>query len=154
MSLATALNNSEIQEISQPRQVSSSRLQYLARKIEALSVAVETKWNEFSPQERELIEALIYDLIELSQSNENWFADFFKRLFIAWVLLRTDLDSFLRYQNAVQRLKNSVLDAIEKSHPDYEEKIAAALEEALVEIDNSPAMTQDEFSEWLTSISD
>ncbi|MEC4891606.1 MAG: hypothetical protein SAL07_10985 [Oscillatoria sp. PMC 1051.18] len=62
MSVAIALNQSEIKQISQPRQVSSSRLQNLARKIETLSVAVETKWNEFSAQERELLETLIKEI--------------------------------------------------------------------------------------------
>ncbi|MEG4485565.1 hypothetical protein [Microcoleus sp. D2_18a_B4] len=52
------------------------------------------------------------------------------------------------------RLKNAVLGAIEKQHPNYEQIMAEVLHEALAKSLFRPAMTADEFCEWLSSVSD
>lgn len=52
------------------------------------------------------------------------------------------------------RLKNAVLGAIEKQHPNYEQIMAEVLQEALAKSISRPAMTPDDFCEWLNSVSD
>ncbi|MEG4279120.1 hypothetical protein QUA62_16825 [Microcoleus sp. MON1_C1] len=51
------------------------------------------------------------------------------------------------------RLKNAVLGAIEKEHPNYHRTMNEVLEEALAKSGDRPAMTPDEFCEWLNSVS-
>ncbi|HEY9613382.1 hypothetical protein [Allocoleopsis sp.] len=48
--------------------------------------------------------------------------------------------------------KDMALDLIERSHPDYDRKIAEALESALVDMKSSPGMTSEEFNDWLTQV--
>ncbi|MEG4321961.1 MULTISPECIES: hypothetical protein [unclassified Microcoleus] len=52
------------------------------------------------------------------------------------------------------RLKNAVLGSIEKEHPNYEQTMAEVVQEALAKSISRPAMTPDEFCEWLSSVSD
>ena len=52
------------------------------------------------------------------------------------------------------RLKNAVLGAIEQAHPDYDRIMTEVVQEALAQSGDRPAMTPDEFCEWLSSISD
>jgi|GEM_PF-5959768 hypothetical protein len=58
------------------------------------------------------------------------------------------------YFQTLINLKNAVLGAIEQAHPDYEQKMAEFVQEALAKSGDLPAMTPDEFCEWLSSISD
>lgn len=154
MSDATTVNINEIQEISQPRTVSSSQLKELARKAEILATAVEKRWSEFSPQERTLLEAVIYNSIEPASTHQSPLSSLLTRLSFAWMLLRSDVDSFVAYRNAVQRLKNAVLGAIERSHPTYEQTINEVLSEALADSNDSSAMTTEEFRDWIANIQD
>ncbi|NER95648.1 MAG: hypothetical protein F6J86_17730 [Symploca sp. SIO1B1] len=48
--------------------------------------------------------------------------------------------------------KDMVLDLIERSHPDYEGKMAEALTSALADMGQSPGMTSEEFNDWLTKV--
>ena len=52
------------------------------------------------------------------------------------------------------RLKNSVLGAIEKEHPNYEQTMAEVVQEALAKSRYRPAMTPNEFCKWLNNASD
>ncbi len=51
-------------------------------------------------------------------------------------------------------LKNAVLGAIEKEHPNYPQTMTEVVQEALAKSSSRPAMTPDEFCEWLNTVSD
>lgn len=51
------------------------------------------------------------------------------------------------------RLKNAVLGAIEKEHPNYAQTMAEVVQEVLAKSISRPAMTPDEFCEWLNTVS-
>ncbi|MBO1347962.1 MAG: hypothetical protein EBE86_011410 [Hormoscilla sp. GUM202] len=151
MSATITIDPLEIQQISQPDRVNSSRLRVLARKAEALAVTIEKEYSEFSLPERELLEALIYSSMGGKSSR---LSSLRVRLSLAWILLRGEIDALMEYLNALQRLKKTVLGAIERSHPDYDLKMTEVLSEALSQSDNNPTMTPEEFREWLINISD
>lgn len=48
--------------------------------------------------------------------------------------------------------KDMVLDLIERSHPDYDRKMAEVLTSALADMGQSPGMTSEEFNGWLTKV--
>lgn len=148
MSVDITLNPREIKQISQPRQVSSSRLKDLARSALALA----TKVEDFSPEERNLIEAIIYESITERTNIRSFISDLSFRLSLAWILIKGETDALIEYFNALQRLKVVVLNAIEREHPEYEQKMTAALQSALAESANSSAMTTEEFRDWLTNV--
>jgi len=45
-----------------------------------------------------------------------------------------------------------VLDLIERSHPDYDRKMAEVLQSALTEMENRSTITVDEIDDWITKI--
>ena len=51
-------------------------------------------------------------------------------------------------------LKNAVLAAIEKEHPNYAQTMAEVVQESLAKSGDRPALIPDEFCEWLSSVSD
>ena len=52
------------------------------------------------------------------------------------------------------RLKNAVLGAIEKEHPNYAQTITEVVQEAVAKSRYRPAMTPNEFCKWLNNASD
>lgn len=87
----------------------------------------ESPWGTFNAREQQLLETLVYEL--LCRPEE----------------FPVSLDPNL---NA---LKNALLDAIERSHPNYDTEVSAALTEAL-DTPDTPAMTAHEFGEWLAQL--
>ncbi|NJK69445.1 MAG: hypothetical protein HC789_10655 [Microcoleus sp. CSU_2_2] len=153
MSASMTINAQEIRQISQPHTVSQSRLRLIAQKAEALATAVENKWEDFSDVERDLLKALIYTSIIHQDGNQGFWASLRTRLSLAWMLICGETDVLADYFRALIRLKNAVLGAIEKEHPDYEQTMAEVVQETLAK-SGLPAMTPDEFCEWLSSVSD
>ncbi|MBC6474274.1 MAG: hypothetical protein GDA48_16865 [Hormoscilla sp. GM102CHS1] len=132
--------------------MNSSRLRVLARKAEALAVTIEKEYSEFSLPERELLEALIYS--SMGGKSSSLLSSLRVRLSLAWILLRGEIDALMEYLNALRSLKNAVLGAIQRSHPEYDRKMTEVLSEALSQSDNNPTMTPEDFREWLINISD
>jgi len=65
----------------------------------------------------------------------------------------------MKFSNSRKRiqsvsLKNPVLGAIGKEHLNYEQTMNEVVQEALAKSGDSPALTADEFCEWLSSVSD
>ena len=85
-------------------------------------------WGILSLQKRDWLEGLVYELLK-SQGQ---------------------LDA--SYSSAILRIKNTVLDVIEREHPSYEQAMTKALEEALDGSNDSPTMTPDEFRDWFTRL--
>jgi hypothetical protein len=116
---------------------------------------VENKWQYFSPKERELLESLIYSSMAHPEGKNNTFiSSFLTRLSLAWILIKGETDSLTEYLQARSRLKNAVLDAIERENPTYNQVMTEVVKDALDESEESPLMTSDEFKEWLNRVSD
>jgi uncharacterized phage-associated protein len=90
--------------------------------------ASESPWGDFSPKEKHLLEALVYEL-----------------------LCRPD-EFHPPFAPDIEGLKNALLDAIERSHPNYTKEVSEALSEALETPERQPAITAHEFGEWLTNL--
>ena len=154
MSASITINPYEIQQISQAHTISSSKLRSLAQKAEGLATAVEKKWDDFSDRDRELLKAWIYTSIINKDGTEGFLVSLRTRLSLAWILIRGETDALADYLNALIRLKNAELGAIEKEHPNYEQTMAEVVQKALAKSGDRPALTPDEFCEWLSSVSD
>lgn len=50
--------------------------------------------------------------------------------------------------------KDMVLELMERSHPDYDRKMAEALTSALADMGQSSGMTAEEFNDWLAKVFD
>lgn len=87
-----------------------------------------SSWGILSHQKRDWLESLVYELLK-SQGQ---------------------LDA--SYSSAILRIKNTVLDVIEREHSSYEQAMTEALEEALDGSNDAPTMTPDEFRDWFTRL--
>jgi uncharacterized phage-associated protein len=126
---------SELTHAEPPWQIARQGLDSSERSSNPLSLedmktyhASESPWGSFSPKEQRLWEALVYEL--LCRPDE------------FHASLNPDLEG----------LKNTLLDAIERSHPNYAKAVSGALTEALDIPNDTPAMTAHEFGAWLTSL--
>ncbi|MEM9121025.1 MAG: type II toxin-antitoxin system antitoxin SocA domain-containing protein [Cyanobacteria bacterium P01_F01_bin.56] len=88
----------------------------------------ESPWGELTPESQQIWEALVYEL--LCRPEE----------------FRSDLDPNL------ESLKDALLDAIERTHPDYATAMTEALTEAMAIADDAPSMDADDFREWLAQV--
>ncbi|WP_204106708.1 MULTISPECIES: hypothetical protein [Spirulina sp. CCY15215] len=142
----------KVSKIQQPYPVNSSQLQKFTTVLDRLTVLVEQQWNQLSDCDREVLIAIVYDAIESSKKGKNIVLNFWRRVSFAWMLIKSGEESFVAYRNAVQRFINSVLDKVERSHPEYELQVSQALQEVLEDSQNSLVMTQDEFEKWLSNL--
>jgi hypothetical protein len=147
-------NPYEIKQISQPHQINSLQLKYLARAANALANSVENEWNNFPIEARRVIESIVYQSIDKRRDIRGTVLPFRVRLSLAWILIKGETDAVNDYLNALQRLKIAVLDAVEREHPEYEKKMTEALQEVLTKSDNSCVIKAEDFRDWLTNISD
>jgi len=88
--------------------------------------AAESPWRGMAIQEQELFKILIYKLLDRPEE--------------------------LAISPEIQDLKNALLDAVEREHPNYTRTVTEALEDALNSSNAQSALTADEFNEWLTQL--
>jgi hypothetical protein len=138
-------------EINRPPTANSSRLWDIAQKANALAVEVEGRWEELPEYQRKLLTTFAYAGIEPPQGIKGQFLSFIGGLStiwnISWIVFNGDLESLFFYAEAYQRLINAIFDGIERENEDYQSILAAALEEAFTNLENTQAMTGEEASE-------
>ncbi len=79
----------------------------LARTTGELAVLIEKEWKNFSPEARNLIEAVIYKSIAKHNGIRGIISTLRVRLSLAWVLIKGETDALIEYLNALQRLQSS-----------------------------------------------
>ncbi|MEB3295759.1 MAG: hypothetical protein VKJ24_21625 [Synechococcales bacterium] len=71
-------------------------------------------------------------------------------------LERLPAESTVSWEEVEQQLgtyfKDMVLDFIERSHPDYEPKMAEALSAALIDMEQRPTITVNDIDAWITNL--
>lgn len=158
MSATIAVTTNEIREIFQGPTASPSRLWELAKKINTLAITVENSWDKLPSQKRDLMTAFAYSAIEPSSGIKDAFVVFIRRLFLALVLVvivfQGEENAFIAYANALQRLVNAILSAIERENKAYQKALLTAVEETLNNRENSKAMTAEEACERIRILSD
>ena len=157
MSATTIISPSEIRQIFQPRTFSASRFWELAEKANNLAVIIDARWEQIPSETRELLKIFAYALIEPPQGIKDKFLKFLALLSLAialpWIVLKGELDSFVAYNNAFNRLVNAILSGVEREDIAYEKALSEALEETFAEWETSEAMTAEEACERLRAIS-
>ena len=158
MSATITISPSEIRQIFQPRTSSASKFWELAQKANNLAVIIESRWEKIPPDTRELLKIFAYALIEPPQGIKGIFIKYLRRFSLAiilpWIVLKGELDSFLTYNNAFNRLVNAILSGVERENWAYQKALSEALEEAFTDWENSKDMSAEEACERLRQISD
>ena len=153
MITANTITANQLSVLLYPRTVKASRLYELTRLARALDKEIREQWTNIPVEKRELLKAMAYSSIEPKKDLQTVFLALVGAIVVAWALIRGEKEALLTYVDACNSLIQSILDAIEREHPDYEPTVAHALDEA---INNNPypAMGANEFQSWLKDVSD
>ena len=158
MSTTITISPSEIRQIFQPRTPSASRLWELAQKANTLAVIIESPWEKIPDETRELLKTFAYTLIEPPQGIKETLLRFIGRFYLAvalpWIVLKGEIDSFVAYINAFDRLVNAILSGVEREDMAYQKALSEAIEETFTDWENSRDMSAEEACERLRQISD
>jgi hypothetical protein len=154
VSATITISPDEIRQIFQPRTSNSSRLWELAQKANALAVTVEERWEELPAQKQQLLTTFVYEVIEPPEGIQAMFRALTNRLYLAWIVLKGEQDAFIAYSGAFQRLINAILGRIERENIAYQKALSEVLEEAVLDLEASKAMTAEEACERIRRISD
>ena len=158
MSATITISPSEIRQIFQPRTSSASRFWELAQKANNLAVIIEDRWEKIPAKTQELLKVFAYAFIEPPQGIKERLLKFVGlfswAIALPWIVLKGELDSFVAYINAFNRLINAILSGVEREDIAYQEALSEALEEAFTDWGNSRDMGAEEACERLRQISD
>ena len=158
MSATITISPSEIRQIFQPRTSSASRFWELAQKANNLAVIIEDRWEKIPAETQELLKFFAYAFIEPPQGIKERFLKFVGLFSVAillpWIVLKGELDSFVAYNKAFNRLVNAILSGVEREDRAYQEALSETLEEAFTDWENSRDMGAEEACERLRQISD
>ncbi|MDY6803384.1 MAG: hypothetical protein SXA11_06205 [Cyanobacteriota bacterium] len=157
MSATTTISTKEIKQIFQQRTSDPSELWRLAEKANTLAVVVENYWENLPPKKQELLTAFAYIDFEQPKGINRILLDSIKTLFaawiVAWIVIKGELNAFITYRNALERLVNAILSAIERENLAYQKALSKAIENAIISSENNKAMTAEEACERLRELS-
>ena len=157
MSATITISTKEIKQILQQQTSDPSQLWRLAEKGNTLAVMVENSWEKLSLEKQELLTAFAYMNLEKPKGIKSIFVSKVSRLFVALILVRIvfkgELNAFLAYANAFQRLVNAIISAIEWENLAYQQALSEAIENAIINSENNKAMTAEEACERIREIS-
>jgi cation transport regulator ChaB len=153
MVTANAITADQLTALIHPRTTKASQLYELTRRAYDLEKEVREHWTQLPAEKRDLFKAVAYAAVEPKKDLQTLLLDLVGSAVVAWALIRGEKEALLAYTNACNALSQTILDAIEREHPDYEPTVTAAVEEA-VNDNPYPAMDADEFRSWLKDVSD
>lgn len=157
MSATITISTKEIKQILQQQTSDPSQLWKLAEKGNTLAVMVENSWENLPLEKQDLLTAFAYMNLEKPQGIKSIFVNQISRLFVALILVRIvlkgELNAFLAYANAFQRLVNAILSAIERENSAYQNALSEAIENAIIDSENNQAMTAEEACERIRELS-
>jgi hypothetical protein len=129
VSAAFTADPQKIFHISPPETVKASELLELAQFAHELADEVEANWDEIPPKTQQALMKFAYG--ERHAGLQQWL----KRLRYTIVVLRGKELALNKFLNADNRLRRVVLDAVERSNPEYQKDLTEAIKDALSDTD-------------------
>lgn len=130
MGAAFTTDPQRIFHISPPGTTNASEILELVTFANELAVDVETGWEELPIELQEVLTKLAY-----RELNPGFRRRAVARLRYTVLVLRGEEEVLNKLWNATNRLRESVLDAIERSNPEYQEDLTQAIKGALGDTD-------------------
>ncbi len=138
----------EIERIGRPTTANPSVYFAYAKLAEYVADAAENRWDQTDERIRHAARLLA----GLTFNRPKWWDWRYLRSVLSLSrAYRQDPDAVAAYLNQVRRARNSVLEAIERENPDYQQAVTEALREA-VSLEKRESMTAGQASEWIRSI--
>lgn len=132
MSVAFTTDPQRIFHISPPETTKTSEILELIELADALASEVErVGWEEFPPKVQEALLRITYD----DWGSRSFPQRLFARLRYTVLVLKGDEEVLNKLWNAVNRLRRTVLDAIERSNLEYQKDLTEAIKDALSDTD-------------------
>lgn len=155
MSATIALNTTELQEISQSKELRSLELLLLARKINRAAVIVKKQWHKLSDEEREKLKNLAYDLSESRSGLASVISKFLSLIRITIIVAYGQADALIAYCEAMNSLVDNIFEAVERDEPEYQAVLSETLQELISDSgSSSKVLKPGETRGWLRNLSD
>lgn len=143
---AIALRNDDVRLIRRA-QTKASQVALATSTMLRIAHVVEQSWERICDPERDLLRELARMM-----ANPPRPSILGRVRFAAWAFRSAGEEEMREFFAAGDRLKEVLLDAIEREHPNYADFVARGLSEALD--GRSTAVASDKISEWLSSVRD
>lgn len=155
MSASIALNTSELQQISQSKEIRSLELWLLARKINKAAVIVKKQWHKLSEEDREKLKSLAYNLTDDRTGLSGVIANFFSLVRLTIIVANGQTDALIAYCKAMSLLIDNIFEAVEQDDPEYQAVLSDTLQELTSHSgSSSKVLKPGETRGWLRSLSD
>lgn len=155
MSATIALNTTELQQISQSKELRSLELLLLARKINRAAVIVKKQWHKLSDEEREKLKNLAYDLSESRSGLGSVISKFLSLIRITIIVANGQADALIAYCEAMNSLVDNIFEAVERDEPEYQAVLSETLQELISDAgSSSKVLKPGETRGWLRNLSD
>lgn len=155
MSATIALNTTELQEISQSKELRSLELLLLARKINRAAVIVKKQWHKLSDEEREQLKNLAYELSETRSGLGGVISKFLSLVRVTIIVANGQADALIAYCEAMNSLVDNIFEAVERDEPEYQAVLSETLQELISDAgSSSKVLKQGETRGWLRNLSD
>lgn len=129
MSTAIILNPHEIRQL-QRRTVNPSKFTTLGIEIRRAAKVIKKEWKNFSPEDREMLKSLAYDLIEPRPwCLDNLWLKLQARVYMLFIRATGQEQALYFCLDALDCLIDNILDAVERENPDYQQVLLDTLEE-------------------------
>lgn len=146
--MAVAIQNfSQLQRLAEPRTSSAAQLYEAARLFDEIRGVIDDNWQEIEPKDKDRLRALAYKIADIPKG-----MDRLSLLPQAWALLKGEVDAITKFHHARKRFVDAVLNRVEQDNPEYQQALSDVLSDIAAGNDRSPAMTTDEFRDWLRQL--
>jgi len=154
VSATITMGKREIQLVfGQPAPSSAQRLEEQAQAANHFAAIIESSWDQISPETRELLKVFAYAVIEPPQGIRQKLGRFYLAIVLFGLAIKDEIDSFVAYNNAFDRLFSAILNQVEREDEAYQQALSEALSEAFAGWETSKAMTADEACKQVRQIS-
>lgn len=153
MSTAVLIDSGEIRQI-RHRTVNPSRFTMIGRRLHRAAKKVKEEWSNFSPEDREALKALAYELIEPPKGVSSWWLRPWVEAYMLFIKVTGQKEAFCFCINALDCLVDNILDAIEREDPRYQQVLSDTLEELTSNSESGEPVNADRRGKWLQQLSD
>lgn len=152
MSTAILLNFHEIRQI-QRRTVPPSRFIQLGHKLQCSAKKIRREWSNFSAEEREALQELVYDLIEPPSGVSALPLKVLAKANMLMIKVKGQEKEFFFCLSALDCLIDAILDAVERENSTYQQVLSDTLEELTSNSGSEETLKAEETRGWLRSLS-
>lgn len=143
------------ESVKEDKATNQSRFLKLARTNIRAANLVKKHWNNLSIEDREFLKSFAYDLIEPPTGLSRLWSRLRAEVYTIFIKVTGQEEEFCLCIQSLDYLIDSILDAIEREHPYYEQILSDTLEEVISSLEVEELIDgKGQSGQWLQQLSD